>query len=197
MSLDVINKALKPLANKAKLMVGRCILSAAKASGLLVMQISALEGETIEGAERIENYGLAGHPPGGAEGVMCSVGGSRDHVVIVAMEHRGVRPEIDDGEVKLYSKFEQFIYLDKEGNIIIKAPKGIKIEAESFDAQITEGIVMNSQSLGITAPGGSTVDGNLSSTGEVQDHTNTMQNMREAYNPHTHPGVGPPSNSMG
>ncbi|MDR1656124.1 MAG: phage baseplate assembly protein V [Deltaproteobacteria bacterium] len=188
MSLDVISKATKKLKNKIELLVGRCVLKAAKASGLLTMQIDALEGEIIDGAERIENYGLAGHPPGGSEGVMVSAGGARDHVLIVAMEDRGVRPDLSDGEVKLYSKFEQMIHLDKEGNIIIKAPKAIKIEALSLDANLET-------TFGVTAPDGSTVTGNLSSTGEVKDHTSTMQTMRNIYNPHHHGGP-PPNQTM-
>jgi phage baseplate assembly protein V len=184
MSLEVINKATKKLRNKIELMVGRCVLKAAKAGGLLTMQIEALEGESIDGAERVENYGLAGHPPGGAEGVMVSAGASRDHVLIVAMEDRGVRPDLSDGEVKVYSKFKQMIHLDKEGNIIIKAPKAIKIEAESFDALLAQG-------FGVTAPAGSVVTGNFSSSGEVKDHTSNMQSMRNTYNEHTHGGPTP------
>jgi phage gp45-like len=172
-------------------MVGRCVLSAAKASGLMVMQIQALEGETIEGAERIENYGLAGNPPGGAEGVMVEAGGDRDHVLIVAMEHRGFRPAVAGGEVKVYSQFEQFIHLDQNGDLIISAPQGVKIKAKSLDAQLSEGITMQGQSLAITAPDGSTVNGNLSSSGQVSDGRSTMQAMRDIYNPHTHGGPTP------
>jgi phage baseplate assembly protein V len=138
MSLDVIRKGTEKLKNKIELMVGRCVLKAASAAGLMSMQIDALEGETIDGAERVENYGLAGHPPGGAEGVMVSAGGTRDHVLIVAMEDRGLRPDLSDGEVKVYSKFEQVIHLDKEGNINIKCPKAIKIEAESLELKVSQ-----------------------------------------------------------
>lgn len=148
MSLDVINKALKPLQKQMRLLVSRCTLNSAKDDGLLIGQYDALEGETIEDAERLENYGLTAHPPAGSEGVMLSVGGSRDHPVVIASEHREHRPEgIAEGETALYSMFKQIIHLDKDGNIHIKAPKGIFIEAETFEAKIEKSTDFQSETF--------------------------------------------------
>jgi phage baseplate assembly protein V len=186
-SLDTIAKATAGLKNKMQLMIGRCVLKAAKADGLLGMQIDGLEDETIDGAERIENYGLAGHPPGGAEGVMASAGGSRDHVLIVAMEHRGHRPTLEQGEVKMYSMFKQFIHLDKDGNIHIEAPENMTIKCKN---------------LKITAPdkteieGDLNVNGNADVSGDVTDKTSSLQRVREQFNQHRHAGGPTPDQSM-
>ena len=56
----------------------------------------------------------------------------------------------------------------------------------------------------LEAPGGATVVGNLrvegdvTSTGSVEDSTSTMQDMRDTYNGHSHPdqGASPPTQQM-
>jgi phage gp45-like len=176
MSLDLIRKGMEKVKGQMQLMVGRCVLKAAKSAGLMVMQIEALEGETIDGAERLENYGLAGFPPGGSEGVFVEVGGSRDHPITVAMENRGIRPALENGEVKVYSMFNQLIHLDKNGDLIIDVPNNMTIKTKN---------------LTITAPDDVNVTGNINSTADIKDKKSTMQSMRDTYNPHTHGGPTP------
>ena len=219
--LSLINKALRPLRKQLRLQVSRVTLNRTDEKGLLVNQVEALEGETLENVERLENYGLAGRPPAGSEGVMLAVGGSRDHPVLAGLEHRGHRPELAEGEVKLYAIFKQFIHLDKDGNIVFKAPKGFIFEGEAFKATVSQGfdlqggdfkaamsggIAMSGERLAIAAPGGSKIEGGLSATqditseGEIKDGRGTMQDMRGVYNSHTHPETqsvtGPPSGKM-
>jgi len=194
--LDIINRALRPLKKQMRLQTSRVTLNRTEEKGLQANQVEALEGETLDNAERLENYGLAGRPPAGSEGVMLAVGGSRDHPVLVGLEHREHRPELAEGEVKLYSIFKQCIHLDNEGNIVFEAPESFIFKGKNFIAEIAEGITMTSKSLSITAPEGSTIDGGLSATGDVEDHTSTMQEMRNIYNPHTHPGTGEANEKM-
>ena len=200
--LNIISRALGPIKKQLRLTTSRVTLNRTDEKGLLISQVEGLEGETLENVERLENYGFAGRPPAGSEGVMLAVGGSRDHPVMVGLEHREHRPELADGESALYSMFKQLIHLDKEGNIVFTAPKGFIFKGESFTATLKENISMTGRSLAITAPEGSNIAGGLSATGnitsesQVQDHRGTMQNMRDVFNPHTHPGVGPPSQQM-
>lgn len=217
MSLDDIRKLTNPLKKKMQLMVGRCILSAAEDKGLLTSQVEALEGETLEGVERLENYGLAGSPPAGSEGALLCVGGSRDHPLMVGLEHRGYRPELAGGEVQLYSMFKQLIHLDADGNIRIKAPKGVIIEAESFEAVLEKDatfqsenfwanaendIALTAQRFAVAAEDGAEVDSELhtrkdiSSDQEIRDKKSSMQDMRNTYNVHTHPDTGPVNEKM-
>lgn len=229
MSIDNTRKLLDRLRKKTQLMVGRCVLSAAEEKGLLTSQVEALEGETLEGVERLENYGLAGHPPAGSEGALFNVGGSRDHPLLVGLEHRKYRPELASGEVQLYSMFKQMIHLDKDGNIRIKAPKGVIIEAESFEATLTKDVKFQSetfwsnseqdtaftaQRFGVAAEEGAEIDGSshftkeletdrhikakqdITSEQQVRDQRSSMQEMRNVYNPHTHPNTGPANQKM-
>lgn len=246
-------------------LVGRCVLNSSEDKGLLTSQVEGLEGETLENVERLENYGLAGRPPAGSEAVLVSVGGARDHQVLVGGEHREHRPELSGGEIKLYSMFKQFIHLDKDGNIRIKAPKGVIIEAESFSATLEKGVefqagegvevqagqgvevkagqdvkfesqtfwadaqgdaTITAERIGMAAEGGSVVDagmhfkrevmsdstmtaqgditsnsnlnagGEVAAGGDVRDRKSTMQDMRDTYNRHSHPGVGGTSDRM-
>lgn len=148
MSLLELRKMFEPLNRRMKLMVGRCVLNSAEDNGILTGQVAGLEDETLEKVERLENYGLAGHPPAGSEGAMLCVGGARDHPLMVGMEHREHRPSMaEEGEIKLYSMFKQFIHLDKDGNIRIKAPKGVYIEAESFTATLEEDTTFQSRNF--------------------------------------------------
>lgn len=201
---SLIKKMVDPLVKKVQLMLGRCVLSAAEGRGLLVLQVEALEGETMEEAERMENYGLAGHPPGGSEGAFMSIGGARDHVLVVAMEHRGFRPDIKDGEVKVYSIYDQFIHLDDEGFMVFEAPKGFKFKGEIFEANIDKGISFNGETFdaalsdsisfegsnlraevsgeigmkaeyfGVAAEGGSHIEGGLRATRNIETEQNLV-----------------------
>ena len=200
--LDLINRALGPLKKQMRLQTSRVTLNRTDEKGLLTSQVEGLEGETLDNVERLENYGLAGRPPAGSEGVLMAVGGSRDHPVMAGLEHREHRPEIAEGEVKLYSMFKQFVHLDKDGNIVFTAPENFIFRGKNFIAEIEDDVSMTSKRLGITAPEGSRIDGALSATRditseqEVRDHTSTMQHMRDIYNPHTHPGTGAANEKM-
>jgi len=184
MDIDGVRKLIDRQRKKAQLMVGRCVLSSSEDKGLLTSQVEALEGETLEGVERLENYGLAGSPPAGSEGALLCVGGSRDHPLMVGLEHRAHRPELAEGEVKLYSIFKQMIHLDADGNIRIKAPKGVIIEAETFEAVL-------GKTFKVVAPEGAEIDGDLTGTKDVSDKKSSIQGMRDIYNSHTHPDTDP------
>jgi phage baseplate assembly protein V len=95
------------LARAVRLMVGRAVLSLVKDSlKMQGVQLTALSGETLDDVERFEDYGLTSKPVAGAEAVIASVGGVRDHAVVVALADRRYRPRgvMADGDVALYTK---------------------------------------------------------------------------------------------
>jgi len=111
----VFNKLIQPYARRIRLTVSRGIVRlVSDALKLQEVQIALLADETRDGVERFQNYGLTSVPLSGAEGVFLSVGGSRDHGIVIAMQA---------GEVALY---------DDQGQVI-KLKRGKAIEITGCD----------------------------------------------------------------
>lgn len=144
-------------------MVSRAVIQrvndALKMQGL---QISLLAGEVADDVERFQQFGITSVPPQGSEAIALAVGGSRSHLVVIAVDDRRFRPRnLQEGETALY---------DKSGSLVIlKADGSIEIVPSGGEVNIT---------------------GNLTVSGDVADAAGSMQEMRDTYNTHTHPETG-------
>lgn len=127
-------RLINELKNKIRLMVGKCIIEAAKnASKGVEANIVLLGSERHSGVRMMQHYGFASVPNGGSEGVALFVGGSRDHGVLVASQGEASKiPTLEPGEVALFSEFGQTILLKKDGSILAvpKSGKPYKIDAD-------------------------------------------------------------------
>lgn len=86
-----------------------------------IVTVSLLQGQSRDGAEVFEPYGIAGAVPEGAEGIAISVGGSSDQLVVVCASPKGSTPEGRlPGEVDLYSTHGQVIRLHTDGSISLQ-----------------------------------------------------------------------------
>ena len=94
-----------PLKRRVLLMVGRAVLLLVDdARKLQSVQVQALQGETLDRVERMQQYGLTSHPHPGAEVLLLSVGGMRQHPVAAAIDDRRHRPtNLAAGETCLYT----------------------------------------------------------------------------------------------
>lgn len=133
---NIVNKMLDPIKRRVRLMIGRAVLSTINdASGIQIVQVKLLAGETRDNVERMQNYGYGSVPLPGAEGIMASVSGNRDHGVIIVMDDGRYRMRnLQPGEVAMYSHLDQeshrhHIYLDKDGGITVMA-KNVTVKAE-------------------------------------------------------------------
>ncbi|MTD32418.1 phage baseplate assembly protein V [Paludibacterium denitrificans] len=120
---------------KLRLMVARGIVNLVNdAGGLQMLQISALDGETRDEVERVQNFGHTGNPPMAATPIMVAVAGSRDHLVAVAVDHEDSRPKgLQPGESATYNAFGVLFKYDQDGNatltcknLIVDASEGIQ-----------------------------------------------------------------------
>lgn len=114
-----IKKHTKGLWDRIQAMVGKAILAAVQDSGnIQVVKVSGLADETQDGVERVQNYGVTSVPPEGGEVVLVFVGGNREHPVAIAADHGKSRPKgLKPGEVCLYSKHGQAVYLTEDGAV--------------------------------------------------------------------------------
>lgn len=194
MNPSALGKLIAPLRRRVALTVGRCLINivndALKMQGV---QISLLSDETRDNVERLQNYGFTSNPQPGAEGVALAVGGSRNHMVLIAVDDRRYRlTGLASGEVAIYDDIGSKVVL-KRGNVIqVTAPTKVDIisplVAMSGDATIAgkldvTGAVRMFSTLAVTASitgtggmaisggvAGSSMSGNIAITGGSLTH---------------------------
>lgn len=99
-----MNRMLGKLSRRLQLMIGRCIVQAARADGgRVLVAIDGLDGEASDQVEWAEPWGMTSVPLAGAEGVALSVMGERGHRVVLSLGDRNHRPrDLVPGETCLF-----------------------------------------------------------------------------------------------
>ena len=168
--VDVRKKA-KNAAQAIQLVIGRAVLSAVSdASKRQLVQFEALKGEVKDAVERMQQYGFNSVPLAGAQVLFVSLGGNRDHPVVVSIDDPRFRKNnMQPGEVAIYTDEGDYILL-KRGRVI--------------EVNTTQLLVKASDSVRMETP-------ILEVTGEIIDRCDTdgvsMNGMRNIYDTHTHP----------
>lgn len=118
--IDLLQRLLRPLRTQLSNMVARAVVRLADdAKKMQVLQVVILDGETREGVERFQPYGLTSVPLDGAEAVVLAVGGRRDHLLAVVVDDRRHRKkDLAAGEVALYTDEGASVHL-KRGRIVV------------------------------------------------------------------------------
>ena len=121
---DQILRFLEPIRRSISLLIGRAVITAIKDTGAIQSAtVEVLEGESRE-VLRYQNYGLSSNPPIDSEAVIIFQGGNRAMGLMVCCDHRSSRKKnLEEGETALYTKFGDFLLLDKNSNMKGKAKK--------------------------------------------------------------------------
>lgn len=156
----LIRRALEPLQRKLRLMAGRAVIQLM--SDAVTAQVEGLADEVRDGAEVFQQYGFRSMPLPGAEGVMLSLGGNRDHTVVICVGDRRYQTTVlASGEAVMEDHLGKSIYLKADGSIEVKAATKVRIDAPMLEC-----------------------------TGQIKDYCDgagkTMDAMRAVYNGHTH-----------
>ncbi len=170
--------ALGTLQRRLRMMLGRGLARLIDdADGLQVVQVQLLDDEVRE-LEHYQPYGYAYHAPDGGEAVTVAPNGVRANAMLLAIAHRAARLKgIAKGEVALYTDEGDVIHL-KRGRIIeVVAGTKVKVTAPTIE------IVGNA-----TVSGSLTVQGAILSNTSIADPNGTLQEARDYYNGHGHPG---------
>ena len=131
--IATVRKIMADMERRVLLMVGRAVLTVVNdTTGLQTVQVEALRGEVIDGAERMQLYGITSHPLRGADVLVLSVGGVRQHPVVLVDDRRHRVKDLAEGEVCIYTDE------DESGNMHrILMKRGREIEMRSGDASVT------------------------------------------------------------
>lgn len=131
MTPRALTKFLGPIRRSINLMVGRAVVSlvndALKMQGV---QVQLLADEVRDNVERFQNYGFTSHPHPEAEAIVVSIGGNRNHAVVIAVDDRRYRLKgLAAGEVALYTDEGDKIVLKRGGIIEVTAATKTRIVA--------------------------------------------------------------------
>jgi len=175
-----IDRQIAHLARKMRNIVARGVVAMVddgkKMQGL---QISLLDGELIDNAERPQQYGFSAHPQKGAECFVVFAGANREHPLVLSVDDRRYRFKGgEEGEVIIYSDEGDAIHL-KRGNIVeiktkhlvIKAEDDALIESKAITLRGEESITLETPSLTAGGPGGAAgqaqITGDLATSGDM------------------------------
>ncbi|EPG7298521.1 TPA: phage baseplate assembly protein V [Klebsiella pneumoniae] len=170
------------------------------------LQVSLLSGETVENVERLQNYGFSSVPTGGNDVVVLSVGGKREHLVALAVEDRGTRPQAkSSGDVIVYHAEGHYVRLTADGraivtckNIEFHVDEKTEFNARSFELN-AEDVVINAVNTALNT--NVTMNGRDGGTGTASmnvDLTNTGHSTLQGgatisgreFMQHKHPETG-------
>jgi phage baseplate assembly protein V len=191
MTPAAILKLLRPLQRRVQLMVGRCAINLVNdALKMQAVQISLYTDETRDGVERLQNYGFTSNPQTGAEGVALAVGGTRNHMVVIAVDDRRYRlTGLASGEVAIYDDIGSKVVLKRGGIIQVTAPVKVDIVsplvAMSGNATIAGTLAVTGA---LTGTGGFAVSGGAGSAFTGGTLTHDGVNIGKT---HVHSGVQP------
>jgi phage baseplate assembly protein V len=177
-------RMMAPLARRLRLMVARAVVTAIGDAGKVQSaQVKLLDGEVRDGIEMLHQYGFTSNPHGKMEGLYFSVGGDRDHGVLICVADRQFRlKSIAPGEVALYDDLDQKVHLTRAGIVIEGGELPITIQNTPQIDMVTPLVNMS---------GNLHVVGNIVADGDISDHGNkSMLGMRSAYNGHHHNETG-------
>ena len=138
--MKTVERLLWPLWRRIKLMIGRAVLIVLVDDSLKMqaLQVSAASRrETLDDVERFQDYGFTSHPHVGAEAVLLSVGGMRQHPIVVAVDDRRYRViGLEIGEVALYTDEDLVDPPDEDATrphrIVLKRGRIVEIHADEI-----------------------------------------------------------------
>ena len=143
-----LSRMLAPLSRRVRLMIGRALITAINDGGKIqTAQVKLLDGEVRDAVEVLHQYGFTSVPPGKPEGLYFSVGGDRDHGVMICVADRDFRlKNLSAGEVaigtdedtgglphRIHFKRGREIHLIAGLTKLVLTPDGIRIETPALD----------------------------------------------------------------
>jgi phage baseplate assembly protein V len=151
-------------------------------------QAQTVSAETHEGALRtgvevMQTFGVASRPPAGPGGVvlLLAVGGDQGDLVALPPSCTSVRfGRLEPGETVIYDADGNRVHLRAGGIVEVHAATRIRLVAPEVEVVAAT----------------MTLTGNLVVAGQVSDAAGSMQEMRDRYNGHGHPGGPAPTPQM-
>lgn len=153
------------------------------------VQLTLLEGELLEGAERFQPYGLTSRPQEGAEALCVFVGADRSHPVVLAVDDRRFRvTSLRPGEVCLYTDEGDTILFGRDHHISIRT---LHLSADAEDV-----LVKATSKITVDAPE-TEFAGHVSTRAGLSNSGGPLESQGRNLDRHVHDGVEPGGGTTG
>lgn len=172
---DSLRRMVEPLQRKLRMLAGRAVIRLM--SDAVTAQVEGLADEVRDAAEVFQQYGFRSMPLPGAEGILLSLGGNRDHTVMVCVGDRRYNTTVlASGECVMEDHLGKAVHFKLDGSIEVTAATKVRVFAPLLEAN-----------------------------GDIRDLCDstgiTMAQMRAIFNGHTHPDahggvIGKPKQEM-
>lgn len=111
---------------------------------LQTLQIELLKGEVLDGVEHLEPYGFTARPIAGYRTLAASLGGERNHtVVLVTTDRRHRKKGLAVGEVALYTDEGDYILLKRGRVVEVVAGAQMKVTAPDVEVIASTKVMLN------------------------------------------------------
>lgn len=202
--MNGLGRIMAPMQRKLSQMVGRAVLRAINdGTSTQTVQLELLKDELYDGVERFQEYGFTSVPHAGAEAVMVSIGGTRGHGIVIAVDDKRYRiKSLENGEVAIYTDEDQ----DGGHRIHLKRNKEIELLSDTTASILqtpTKTTVSNDTEIEVVSGAASvnvtpsaitlTVGGQV----VVLDASGLTHNGKNIGATHTHSGVTPGGGNTG
>ncbi len=148
------------------------------------------EGVLRSSVEVLQAFGVASAPPAeGATMLLLAVGGDQGDMVALPIACPGARfGNLAAGETVVYDAAGNRLHFRNGGLVELKVAAKVLVQ--------TKRVEIEAAAEGVKITGDVEIVGNLKVSGEVEDHAGTMQEMRDRYNAHGHPGAAAPPSPL-
>ncbi len=110
----LFNQMIAPLKRKVLLMIGRGIMLAVDSSkDIQLSSVNLLADETKDKTEVFQHFGFTSNIPQDSELIFLSVGGNREHGIIIGSENRTLRlKNLNVGDTAIYNKNGKYVWIE-------------------------------------------------------------------------------------
>lgn len=123
-----------PLARRIKMLVQRSVLTRVKYdSKVRLLQVKLPGGQELADIEHVEPFGFTSHAPAGAECLVLAFGGNGSHSVGLQVGDRRYRMVIEEGDVAIYNKNEDYLHLKNDGTATLKSSTKVIVDSPQVE----------------------------------------------------------------
>lgn len=153
-------------------------------------QVEGVDGETLQGVEVLQQFGMSSNPPDGSSVIVLPLGGRTGHAVVIASDNDGLRVrDLAPGETVIYSNEGAYVKIGA-GRVVETDCDVYRVNCKTYEVNASDGAGFNTPM--VTASEQMTAEGQINGNGgmAVQGGTGTSitGNIRQTGGSYTTDG---------